>query len=130
MTTTAPLHVLVAEDEISVRNALERFLTLKGCRVTSVPDGAAALTALDGADVDLVISDLVMPGVQGVELWRKACEATPRLRARWIFLSAYPTPELPDGSTARHLAKPVELSALWETVRQVLGEAGLTLPDT
>jgi CheY-like chemotaxis protein len=127
--TASQLRVLVAEDETSVRNALERFLTLKGCRVTSVPDGAAALTALDAAEVDLVISDLVMPVVGGVDLWRKACEARPRLRERWIFLSAYPKPDLPDGSTARHLQKPVELSALWDAVRGVLREAGMTLPD-
>lgn len=129
MATAPQLHVLIAEDEVSVRNALERFLTLKGCRVTSVPDGAAALGALADAEVDLVISDLVMPVVGGVELWEKACAAAPRLHGRWIFLSAYPEPELPDGSKARHLQKPIELRALWDAVREVLSDAGLTLPD-
>lgn len=129
MTTEPQLHILVVEDEPAVRNALERFLILKGCRVTSVPDGAAALTVLGDADVDLIISDLVMPVVGGVELWEKTCDVKPGLHDRWIFLSAYPKPELPDGSAARHLEKPVELNALWETVREVLGEAGPTLPD-
>lgn len=129
MTTAPQLHVLIAEDETSVRNALERFLTLKGCRVTSAPDGAAALALLGTGDIDLVISDLVMPVVNGVELWQKACDIAPRLRDRWIFLSAYPKPELPDGSTARHLQKPVELGAVWDAVRDVLGNAGLSLPD-
>ncbi len=129
MTSEPRLRILVAEDEPSVRNALERFLILKGCHVASVPDGAAALAAIGGAGFDLVISDLVMPIMGGVELWEKACGVKPQLRERWIFLSAYPKPELPDGSNARHLQKPVELNALWGTMREVLMAAGLKFPD-
>jgi two-component system, cell cycle sensor histidine kinase and response regulator CckA len=114
-------HILIAEDEPAVRRALERFLGLKGCQVTAVSDGVAALSELGKGNFDVVISDIVMPIVGGVELWQKACESHPELRERWIFVSAYPESRLPAEARGRHLQKPVELSAVWTAVENVVG---------
>ncbi|MFT5458375.1 MAG: two-component system response regulator HydG, partial [Myxococcota bacterium] len=60
--------VLVVDDEPSLRYTLSEILGDEGLEVTTANDGAEALAALDAHPVDLVVSDLVMPGVDGLEL--------------------------------------------------------------
>lgn len=57
--------ILVADDEAPVRLLLEKILQSAGYRVTSVPDGTAALKAAREDPPDLAICDLSMPGVDG-----------------------------------------------------------------
>ncbi len=61
-------HILIVEDSLTQAVKLEYFLYEKGFRVTLASDGEEALGALDGKDIDLVISDIVMPGMDGYEL--------------------------------------------------------------
>ena len=65
------LAVLLVEDNAQVRNFAEDLLRDMGCEVISAADGAEALQLLDTQPVDLVFSDVVMPGMSGVELARK-----------------------------------------------------------
>lgn len=58
-------HVLVVEDEQPTLTLLEKTLTAAGYRVTGVLDGMAALKAARGDPPDLVLLDLIMPGVDG-----------------------------------------------------------------
>ncbi len=60
--------LLVADDEPRVRNVLNRSLSAQGHTVYEAPDGQAALEHLDSQDVDLVLLDLVMPRVGGLEV--------------------------------------------------------------
>ena len=59
-------HILVADDDGPVRLLLEKILESAGYRVTSVPDGAAALKAAREDPPDLAICDIAMPGVDGL----------------------------------------------------------------
>jgi two-component system OmpR family response regulator len=59
-------HILVADDEATIRLLLEKILESAGYRVTSVPDGAAALKAARDDPPDLAICDLCMPGIDGL----------------------------------------------------------------
>ncbi len=61
-------HVLVADDEAPIRLLLEKILESAGYRVTSAPDGAAALKAARADPPDLAICDLSMPGMDGFSL--------------------------------------------------------------
>ena len=61
-------HILVVDDEAPVRLLLEKILQSAGYRVTSVPDGTAALKAAREDTPDLAISDLSMPGIDGFTL--------------------------------------------------------------
>jgi DNA-binding response OmpR family regulator len=61
-------HILVVDDEAPVRLLLEKILQSAGYRVTSVPDGMAALKAAREDTPDLAISDLSMPGIDGFTL--------------------------------------------------------------
>src|SRR5918996_6299123 len=57
--------ILVVEDEPQLRNLLRLYLERDGHRVTEAGDGAAALAAFDAGGADLVILDLMLPGMQG-----------------------------------------------------------------
>lgn len=120
MVNDAPkLRVLLAEDEPSIRRSLERFLTLKGVEVMSVADGVAALSAITDGDFDIVISDVQMPIVSGVDLWHQASERRPDLKNRWIFVSAHSSTAVPEVARGRYLQKPFELETVWQMVLDI-----------
>jgi len=60
--------VLVVDDEAGVRSVLEQILQMKGYRVQGVSSGREALEYLKSHRTDLVLSDIVMPGISGLEL--------------------------------------------------------------
>jgi putative two-component system response regulator len=62
--------ILVADDQAANRELLEELLTAQGCKVITVPDGAAAVEELARTLVDLVLLDVMMPRLNGFE----ACE--------------------------------------------------------
>ena len=61
-------HILIADDERSIRLMLETGLTLNGFRVTSVRTGREALDAIASAPFDAILSDIYMPDIGGLEL--------------------------------------------------------------
>ena len=66
--------VLVVDDEKVIREILSDFLTMEGYVVRAVEDGDAALRELERRSYNLVISDLKMPGMGGLELLEKVAE--------------------------------------------------------
>lgn len=73
---TQAAHILVVDDEVNIRNALVTMLEKKGHQVCGVGTGEEALRHLDEARMDLVITDLRMPGMGGLEFLR-------RLKDKW-----------------------------------------------
>ena len=71
--------ILVAEDDSTVQSFVARALTRDGHTVTPVDDGLQALGALDDADFDLLITDIVMPGLDGIGLALKVTRDRPAL---------------------------------------------------
>lgn len=117
-------HVLVAEDEPFVAHALSEFLLWAGCRVTVTHDGLQALEAFAQTVADVVVTDLMMPRLDGVGLIRELRASRPDLPI--VLLTGDPTQFRPDdllggfpGRTAL-LAKPVRPKTLAETVLSVL----------
>ena len=72
--------ILIAEDEDSVRNLVTRALELHDHEVKVVIDGSAALEALSRDSYDLLLTDIVMPMVDGIALALKATRDYPDLR--------------------------------------------------
>jgi len=72
-------HVLVVDDEPMVREVVTRYLEQDGHTVTVVADGAAALEALDRGGIDLVVLDLMLPAIDGLQVLRdlRARSTTP-----------------------------------------------------
>jgi CheY-like chemotaxis protein len=71
--------ILVAEDEAAVREFLSRGLAASGHEVTAVADGSLALDALEIDAFDLLISDIMMPELDGLSLALKVSKEWPGL---------------------------------------------------
>src|ERR1051325_2087289 len=86
-----PATLLVADDDPGLRESLERALTREGYRVLLASDGRAALERVQGGGIDLIVTDLKMPGLTGLELLRAAKAIAPDLDV--ILLTAFGTVE-------------------------------------
>ncbi len=118
--------VLLVEDEDSVRALAKRILTEGGYRVSALSQGSDALPLLEDPrrDFDLLISDVVMPGMRGVELVRRALELRPELPV--LMMSGYTTPLEEDDRRAMAeaplLEKPFSRRDLLGQVRELLDQ--------
>ena len=115
--------LLVADDDPAVRQSLERALTREGYAVVLAADGQAALERLQSGGVDLILSDLKMPGLTGLELLRQAKAVAPDVDV--ILLTAFGTVEeavkaMKDGATD-FLTKPFRPRALSARIEATLG---------
>lgn len=63
-------HILVVDDDPEIRHLLKQYLEKNGYQVTTVGDGNGMWIALDQARIDLIVLDLMLPGVDGLELCR------------------------------------------------------------
>jgi len=123
-TPTAPPTVLLAEDEDGVRELVRAGLTRLGYRVLDAPDGATAMerALLDSEPIELLITDVVMPGMSGQELADRVVALHPTVRV--IYMSGYPpeivgNPRLGRRKT-QFLQKPFTRERLLSAVRETL----------
>ncbi|WP_207479898.1 response regulator [Arenibaculum pallidiluteum] len=79
-----PFRALVADDEEAMRAFVARALTRAGFRVTEVPDGQRALEALGEERYDLLVTDIVMPVIDGISLALIATKDQPDLKVLLI----------------------------------------------
>jgi CheY-like chemotaxis protein len=115
--------VLVVDDEESVRKVARQILERAGSRVFDAPDGEAGLEALRrlGEEVDLVLLDLTLPGLQGTEVARAMERTRPGLGI--VLMSGFSTePTLP--YRLPFLRKPFDAVSLVGTLRGSLRGAG------
>jgi len=117
--------VLVVEDEEPLRNLHERLLRKIGLRVLLAENGAEACEMLSAGSVDLVISDIKMPGeIDGLGLFEWLARNRPRLTERFIFVSGnLHEPHLAAMRAAnphRFLAKPFQTGDYFQRVREAL----------
>ena len=115
------VEVLVVDDEHGVRHLLTEALTADGYTVY-LSDGAKAVELLKAKQYDLIIADIRMPVVDGLELLALARRESPN--AKFIVITGYPSEETLKLSlemgVARYLVKPFELSELRKAVKNVL----------
>jgi two-component system cell cycle sensor histidine kinase/response regulator CckA len=118
--------ILLVEDEDPVRAVNARALSARGYTVLEAASGVDALQIIEqrGAPVDLVVSDVVMPEMDGPTLLGELRKLYPDLKV--IFVSGYAEDafkkNLPDGEDFNFLPKPFSLRQLVETVKQAIGE--------
>jgi PAS domain S-box-containing protein len=112
--------ILVVEDEEGVRRVIERILVDEGYRVVLADEPETALVLADSQEFDLVLTDLVMPGMSGPQMVRRLRERRPALRA--LFTSGYTDrPDaLPPGAV--FLSKPFSRHTLLEHLTRALDE--------
>jgi DNA-binding NtrC family response regulator len=122
MTLAAPVpRVLIADDERSLRDALLRFIRSLGMEAEAFASGEEVLPRLEGCD--LVITDLRMPGMDGMSLLGEVRRRKPDLPV--IVLTGHATVALAveamRGGAANFLTKPFELDDFEQAVRAALG---------
>jgi len=87
----APIDVLVVDDEPKIRQLLEQLLAARGCAVRTAVDGLDALAQFQERPADVVITDIKMPKMNGVELLRELKHLDPLLNI--VVITAYPSIE-------------------------------------
>ncbi len=117
-----PATLLVADDDPGLRESLERTLTREGFKVVLASDGNAALERLQAGGIDLVLTDLKMPGLTGIEVLRAAKAIAPDVDV--ILLTAFGTVEeavkaMKEGAYD-FLTKPFQRAQVLRLIRQAL----------
>ena len=79
--------VLFAGDDPAVRQSLAQLLSMSGYRVLTAEDGFEALRLLTQQEIDVLLTDIVMPGLDGVEVARRALQQVPGLKV--LYASGY-----------------------------------------
>ncbi len=115
--------ILIAEDDEAMRRFLAKGLTRAGHEVTAVGDGESAEDAVGQEEFDLLIADIVMPGIDGIELARRAAKRRPSLQVMFITgfaaVALRAREEAPHGDT-KVLSKPFHLRDLVTEVEDLL----------
>ena len=96
-------HILLAEDDESLRKFLVAALVKAGHAVTDFGDGGDAFECLKGYTFDLLLTDIVMPGMDGIELAKRAVEMNGGLKI--MFITGFAAVALPPASDAPKQAK-------------------------
>ena len=105
--------ILLAEDEEAMRTYLARALEKAGYAVDSVDCGTAALPLLEHGDYDLLLSDIVMPEMDGIELAQHCGRISPNTKVMFITGFAAVTLKAEQAApSARVLSKPFHLKDL------------------
>ena len=114
--------ILVAEDEIGIRTALSLLLEEEGYQVTTASDGREAIEVVRGRDIDLVVSDIRMPGMSGLQFLEEVRKLPygPEI----ILITAYGSVETAIQAMKKgardFLLKPFSNDMMKMTVRRVL----------
>lgn len=118
--------ILVVDDERSIRDTLKEILEFEGYLVDVAEDGAAALKSLNANIYDLVLSDIKMPKIDGMEFLAEALKITD---APIVMISGHGTIETAVESLKLgaydYLAKPLDLNRLLVTVRNAMDKGHL-----
>ncbi|MFE0249372.1 response regulator transcription factor [Streptomyces sp. NPDC059010] len=125
--------VLLAEDDRAIRNALERALTLEGYRVTAVADGVEALAQAHRTPPDVLVLDVMMPGIDGLQVCRvlrAEGDRTPILMLTALVETQDRIAGL-DAGADDYVVKPFDVEEVFARLRALLrrtSEAGAAAP--
>jgi CheY-like chemotaxis protein len=117
--------ILVVDDEFDLAGTLRAVLEGEGYRVSTCPDGRAAIESLQGSKPDLMLMDVMLPIMDGLEVLRQMRQ-TPGLDGVPVVLMSAITPDArrEDYRWQAFLSKPFGLEELIATVDRLIGAAG------
>ena len=116
------IRILVAEDEEAMRAYLARALQNAGYDVVAVDRGTHALPYLENEHFDLLLSDIVMPEMDGIELAQRCAEISPATKV--MFITGFAAVTLKanrEAPQAKVLSKPFHLKDLVLEVERIFG---------
>lgn len=117
--------ILLAEDDNDMRRFLVKALERQGYEVVDFDNGAGAYERLREEPFQLLLTDIVMPEMDGIELARRATELDPDLKVMFItgFAAVALKPESQAPQNAKVLSKPFHLRQLVEEVGKLIEAA-------
>jgi two-component system cell cycle response regulator CpdR len=118
--------ILLAEDDNDMRRFLVKALEKAGYKVLSFDNGASAYDRLREEPFSLLLTDIVMPEMDGIELARRATELDPDLKVMFItgFAAVALNPDSKAPKDAKVLSKPFHLRDLVDEVNKMLAARG------
>ena len=115
-------HILLVEDDESLRRFLAQALIRAGHDVTDFGDGEEAYECLAGCGFDLLLTDIVMPGMDGIELAKRAAEMNAAMKIMFITgfaaVALHPSSNAP--KQAKVLSKPFHLREIVAEVERMM----------
>ncbi len=124
------IRILLAEDDQVMREYLTRALERSGYAVAAVDRGTAAIPLLAAETFDLLLTDIVMPEMDGIELAQRATEMAPGMRV--MFITGFAAVTLKAGEAmpnARILSKPFHLRELVMEVDRLFEDVTPATPN-
>jgi CheY-like chemotaxis protein len=119
--------ILVVDDDPGLRDLAVAFLTEPGCTVLTASDGYEALRVLVERSVDLLITDVKMPGISGYDLARQAKLMRPNLHV--IYLSGRVSgPDRTGPIYGTLVSKPIRAGSLLKLIEREMAEAATSEP--
>jgi DNA-binding response OmpR family regulator len=114
--------ILIVDDEPLVRDLLVQFLSLRGYRALGVKDGPQALSMVEQAPPDLILLDLMLPGMSGVDVLRRLRDT--HFSGAVIIVTGTYDEELLEDAWSLHpqevISKPIDLERLLAIIQLVL----------
>jgi CheY-like chemotaxis protein/anti-sigma regulatory factor (Ser/Thr protein kinase) len=118
----AKYDVLIVEDDAATRDGLRELLAQSGFSVETAADGSRALDTIRSHDVGVVLLDVGLPGMSGLDVLARCADE--RRPAKIVVVTGMDTPETALGALRQHaydfLPKPIDPERLVETVRRAL----------
>ena len=118
--------ILVVDDEPAILTLLRRLLTQWGHSVETINNADAALDRLQRERYSLILLDIKLPGMSGVELYRHIEEIAPALTRRVIFITGdimeTSTQDFLDRAKVPHITKPIDIELLKNTLNHALNQ--------
>jgi len=116
--------ILLVEDEVIVRESLRDWLTEDGFDVDVAEDGEEALEKIKGEEFGVIVLDLKLPGIDGLQVFEEAKELKPQTKG--VIVTAYPSKETLEKAKRLglldYLAKPFKAEDLEKIISGALGE--------
>jgi len=120
------IRILLAEDEEAMRSYLARALENAGYEVVAVDRGTAALPLLETQHFDLLLSDIVMPEMDGIELAQRCADISPTTKVMFITgFAAVTLKASREAPQAKVLSKPFHLKDLVLEVERIFDQQAL-----
>ena len=116
------MKILLAEDDNDMRRFLAKALENAGFKVSSYDNGASAYDRLREEPFELLLTDIVMPEMDGIELARRATELDPDIKVMFItgFAAVALNPDSQAPKDAKVLSKPFHLKDLVNEVEKLM----------
>ncbi len=129
----SPKKILIVDDDPDIRKIMTRFLSAKDYEVAVASDGFEAGTKVMDFNPDLLVLDLIMPGIDGFEVCKRIKKNPRTSHIKVLAITGYDTEEnrdrIMEAGVDGYLAKPIERDRLLEEVEVLLAGFGHWIDD-